>query len=129
MTVRTLDSWCFDLIGSFPQLSDIEVGPEPDWRDTAKYHAAGAQAILSSAVRRMLAVSYELLIVDEYQDCQLWQHELIKAISAVVPTCVFGDPLQGLFFFGDSRPVTWERDVLPAFPAVASGDAVALEGY
>lgn len=117
-TVRTLDSWCFDLISSFPQLADIEVDAEPDWHETVRYHAAGTQATMSAAVRRMLTASYELLIVDEYQDCQLWQHDLVREISSVVPTCVFGDPLQGLFFFGDCRPVVWERDVLPVFPAV-----------
>lgn len=117
-TVRTLDSWCFDLIRSYPQLADIDVGSEPDWRETASYHRAGVTALVSPAVQRMVRASYEVLIVDEYQDCQLWQHDLVKAIAALIPTCVFGDPLQGLFFFGDSRPVLWERDVVPVFPPV-----------
>lgn len=113
-SVRTLDSWCFDLIKRYPLLSGVEVD-EPDWSRTAEYHEGGARAIGSAAVRRMLLVSYELLIVDEYQDCQLWQHGLVVAMSRHIPTLVLGDRMQGLFFFGNARPVLWERDVLPIF--------------
>jgi hypothetical protein len=114
-SVRTLDSWCFDLIGSYPLLSGIEVEREPDWARTAEYHMAGTRAVSSKAIQRMLRVSYELLIVDEYQDCQSWQHELIVEASKHIPTLVLGDRMQGLFFFGLSQPVLWERDVLSAF--------------
>jgi hypothetical protein len=116
--VRTLDSWCYDLIGSFPQLSGVALGDEPDWRMSPVYHQAGASTSRSSAVRRMLEASYELIVVDEYQDCQQWQHGLVLALAERVPTIVFGDRLQGLFFFGDNQPVRWENDVLPHFPAI-----------
>jgi hypothetical protein len=58
------------------------------------------------------------MVVDEYQDCQQWQHGLVRAMAQSVPTAVFGDRLQGIFFFGDNEPVIWERDVLAAFPPV-----------
>jgi hypothetical protein len=117
--ISTVDSWCFDLISSFPVLANISVEAEPDWKFSREYHAAGAQAVQSEAVIRMLRVSYGLLVVDEYQDCQLWQHELVKKISLSIPTCVLGDRLQGIFFFSDNRPVSWEDDVLPHFPPLA----------
>jgi hypothetical protein len=115
-TVRTLDSWCFDLISSFPKLAGIDVGEEPDWALTREYHKAGRKAIVSDAVIRMLRASYELLVVDEYQDCQVWQHELVVAVADSIPTCVFGDRMQGLFYFGDAEPVDWVSDVETAFP-------------
>lgn len=116
VTIRTLDSWCFDLIGSFPDLSEIAVDDEPDWTQSREYHVAGRLAASSPAVVRMLRASYELLVVDEYQDCQLWQHELVCAVAESIPTCVLGDRMQGLFFFNDLQPVEWETDVEPAFP-------------
>lgn len=118
VTVRTVDSWCFDLISSFPQLADIEVGDEPDWGESRNYHVGGASAVDTDAVRRMLVASYDLMVVDEYQDCQQWQHGLICAMAQSVPTAVFGDRLQGIFFFADNEPVLWESDVLAAFPPV-----------
>ena len=117
VTIRTLDSWCFELIRSFPVLADFTVGEDPDWGLTKEYHEAGTRATASAAIIRMLKISYDILIVDEYQDCQLHQHKLIDAISQSLPTCVFGDRMQGLFFFG-GQSILWERDVLPVFPAV-----------
>lgn len=117
VTIRTLDSWCFDLIASFPTLSGIDVEDQPDWALTQKYHEAGQRAVVTEAVLRMLRASYELVVIDEYQDCQIWQHDLVVQISHAVATCVLGDRMQGLFFFGNARPVDWDLDVLPAFPA------------
>ncbi|MEX5237334.1 AAA family ATPase [Kocuria sp. CPCC 205236] len=114
--VQTLDSWCFGLIASFPDLADINVGQEPDWALSRHYHEAGRRTVLTSAIIRMLQASYELLVVDEYQDCQVWQHGLVTAVSEVVPTCVFGDRMQGLLYFGDSMPVEWETEVWSEFP-------------
>jgi len=117
VSIRTIDSWCFDLIGSFPQLADIQVGPDPDWSQSDDYYVAGGLATATSAVHRMLVASYELLVVDEYQDCQSGQHALITSIAQVVPTCVFGDRMQGLFFFSGAS-VIWESDVEPIFPVL-----------
>jgi hypothetical protein len=116
VSVRTIDSWCFDLIASYPQLAEIDVGPEPDWTQSPSYHIAGATAVASAAIERMLTASYNMLVVDEYQDCQRWQHDLIRAMAQHLPAVVFGDRLQGIFFFGDNEPVSWERDVTSAFP-------------
>jgi hypothetical protein len=116
VTIRTIDSWCFDLIGSFPDLSAISVENEPDWARSTEYHEAGRRAALSEPVARMLRASYDLLVVDEYQDCQVWQHQLVRAIAESLPTCVLGDRMQGLFFFGSLQPVVWETDVEPSFP-------------
>jgi len=115
-TVRTIDSWSFDLISKMPQLSGIVVDEEPDWSLTQAYHEAARAAVGSPAIVRMLRSSYALVVVDEYQDCQLWQHELIAEISATVPTCVLGDRMQGLFYWGTARPVDWDTEVVTRFP-------------
>jgi hypothetical protein len=153
-TVRTIDGWCFDLIKHFPELANLEVKPEPNWMEADKYRLAAERAVRTRAVRRMLEVSYGLIAVDEYQDCVLTQHRVVVALHEVVPTAVFGDPLQGLFDFGDNQPVGW-GDVLELFPpcelpikawrwvgqnedlgrwlleirpALKSGEAISLEG-
>ncbi|MCV7628642.1 AAA family ATPase [Micrococcus luteus] len=118
VVVRTIDSWSYDLIAHFPSLAGLDVPVVPDWSKSAEYHRAAARAAASRAVGRMLKVSYTQLFVDEYQDCLVDQHELVLALAATVPTAVFGDPLQSLFNFSDNRPVDWESDILPNFPAV-----------
>lgn len=117
VSIKTLDSWCFDIIRSFPILSKIEVGEEPDWSHHREYHTAGSVAVAEDAIVKMLKVSYDLIVVDEYQDCQTHQHELVRAISQSVDTCVFGDRMQGLFFWS-GESVVWERDVEPSFTPV-----------
>ena len=117
VVVRTIDSWSYDLIAHFPDLAGLAVPAAPDWSKSAEYHRAAARAATTSAVGRMLKVSYTHLFIDEYQDCLVDQHELVLALAATVPTAVFGDPLQSLFNFSKNHPVDWDSDVLPNFPA------------
>ena len=99
-------------------ISNTHVPEEPDWRDSPSYHAAGRKVTQHDVMIKVLKASYEALIVDEYQDCQIWQHELIVSISEVLPTAVFGDRMQGLLFFGENRPVSWEADVQDRFAPI-----------
>jgi len=118
VVIRTIDSWAFDLISHFPQLADLDVPAAPDWDRSAEYHRGAALAIGSAAVSKMLRLSYDVVLVDEYQDCLVDQHALVVAIADAVPTAVLGDPLQGLFNFAQNIPVVWETDVVPHFPQV-----------
>lgn len=114
--VRTIDSWTYDLISHFPLLAELATPDAPDWGKSADYHRAAARAARSSALVRMLKVSYTHLFVDEYQDCLVDQHELILTLSAAIPAAVFGDPLQSLFNFSSNLPVDWNSEVIPNFP-------------
>lgn len=68
------------------------------------------------ALRRVLSASYARLVVDEYQDCSKVQHALVCKLAATLPACVLGDPLQGIFDFGDGL-VPWS-EVTAEFPAL-----------
>jgi DNA helicase-2/ATP-dependent DNA helicase PcrA len=50
-------------------------------------------------VKKVLEATYSGLFVDEYQDCSKKQHEMIMALSSVLPTRILGDPMQGIFNF------------------------------
>lgn len=118
VVVRTIDSWSYDLIVHFPMLAGLEVAAAPDWTRAAEYHLGAARAVGSKAVGKMISISYTNLLIDEYQDCLTGQHELAVALAKLLPTAVFGDPLQSLFNFGRNQPVDWASDVLPGFPAL-----------
>lgn len=62
-------------------------------------------------IRKIIAANYSGLFVDEYQDCTQSQHNLINALSEIIPTHILGDPLQGIFDFNDEELVDFERDL------------------
>lgn len=66
-------------------------------------------------INDILAATYDRLIVDEYQDCSVAQHEIVVHASAALRTCVLGDPLQAIFTFA-GRTADWEREVKAQFP-------------
>jgi hypothetical protein len=117
--VETIARWSFDLIRHYPMLSGLVLGADPDWARSCQYYGGGAIAIQAQAIRRVLQASYGLVIVDEYQDCVVEQHELILALHDCLPVCVFGDPLQSIFDFGGNVTVKWAKEVAAAWPALA----------
>jgi hypothetical protein len=118
VVIRTIDSWAFDLISHFPQLAELDVPAAPDWTQSRAYHQGAARVAKAKAVARMLRLSYDVVLVDEYQDCLVDQHHLVAAVAQSVPTAVLGDPLQSLFNFGGNQPVDWDTNVLPMFPHI-----------
>ncbi len=117
--VATIDGWAFSISNKFPTTCHVTANPEnaklfyPDLRNTVcAYLKAGY-------LNQILAASYSRLLVDEYQDCDAKQHEMICALSQVIPTIVLGDPLQGIFDFAGPMPA-WEGDVMQNFPPILS---------
>jgi len=112
--VATIDSWVMHAIGCYPQCAGYVVDPE-----NINYIATREAAIRlcnNGAINSILRASYGRLLVDEYQDCSVSQHALITALSNVLPTIVFGDPLQAVFGFGRDLLPHWQNEVLGYFP-------------
>ena len=51
--------------------------------------------------------SYELVIVDEYQDCITTQAALVEAAAGGLDLIVLGDPLQAIFYWEEDDIVDW----------------------
>lgn len=116
----TLDGYSIRLIATFPVLSNLN----PDileLQNTASDYPAirncAKNLLASGNIDHIIKASYSHLIVDEYQDCSLPQHELVCLLTGILPTCVLGDPMQAIFGFRGNILVDWEKDVLPVFPA------------
>lgn len=62
----------------------------------------------------VIRASYAHLIVDEYQDCTVTQHRIVRALSQTLPTCVLGDPMQAIFGFAEPL-ADWARDICEHF--------------
>ena len=48
-------------------------------------------------VGTVFQLSYQAIIVDEYQDCILEQHNIFLQLNKYLPVWVLGDPMQGIF--------------------------------
>ncbi|WP_439408545.1 UvrD-helicase domain-containing protein [Bradyrhizobium sp. DASA03076] len=113
--IDTIAGWCLRFAASFPQRSGFSgVVPTTSAHWDSVYHA-GARLLDSGAVDGVLLASYRGCFVDEYQDCTKQQHQVVSRLANLLPTCVFGDPLQAIFDFGDQQPVDWDSDVFPLF--------------
>ena len=115
--VDTIASWSFDLIQHYPQLSGVPAAEEPDWRQSPAYYLGAAATVQAQAIRRVMRASYAFVIVDEYQDCILEQHEMVAGLAQSLPISVFGDPLQNIFNFAANTTVGWKSQVTGTWPA------------
>jgi AAA domain len=116
--VDTITGWAVDLVRHYPSLSQMSVPAVVDAADSALYVAGASRSSLAAAMVRMHRASFQYLFVDEYQDCVIEHHDFVCALARAVPQCaILGDPLQGIFDFGDSILVDWPSHVHPRFPA------------
>ena len=89
-------------------------GNMPDPSESDRYYQfiveKAAQLFSLPIVKKVIACSYTGVFVDEYQDCSVVQHDMIMALSRILPTYVLGDPLQGIFNFKGESLVDLEND-------------------
>lgn len=116
--VETIAGWCLRYAASYPLRSGLTVIEPKGEQDWAAVYSAALQLLGSGAIERVLRASYCGVLVDEYQDCSQRQHQIVAAIANVLPTCVFGDPLQAIFDFNAQAPVKWDSAVFPTFPPI-----------
>jgi hypothetical protein len=114
--LETIAGWCLRYASSFPKRSGLPSFNPRKGGEWNQVYLGAARLINSRAIDKVLAASYCGVFVDEYQDCTLNQHKIVRALSRVLPVCVFGDPLQAIFDFKGQQPVDWQAHVFPAFP-------------
>ena len=111
------DRYRIDTISSFIQryvlsfYKQSEIGPQEDSRNYFP-NVLDKSIILfqKPTIKRIFIESYSHLFVDEYQDCSKKQHKLVEILARYLPTHLFGDPLQGIFDFGEDSSVKFPDD-------------------
>ena len=115
--LATIDGWAMRLVATFPMRSgssDVSVPPRPNY---PKIRDLAAHLLHGGHIARILAASYDRLVVDEYQDCSTRQHRIVSAAANSLPTVALGDPLQAIFSFDHLDPLPdWSSDVVAFFP-------------
>jgi len=114
--IETISAFCLRLARSFPGRAEWREDGDTDF---AKIHPAAVKALRSATILEIVAMGYDLLIVDEYQDCSIEQAQVIELLAGVLRTVVLGDPLQAIFNFGPTPSVPW-NGATAVLPQVAS---------
>ena len=117
--LATIDGWALKLISLYPSLAGHR--NEDGQIDYPTTQDAAVAIVESGVLAPVLRATYGRLVVDEYQDCSMRQHRLIRALATELPCHVLGDPLQCVFNFNGAHP-EWEGDVLAVFPTVLELD-------
>ena len=119
--LATIDGWAMRLVSWFPQRSSHDLdflhpaNLKPDYQSLRK---AAWKMLKAGHVQDLLQASYSRLIVDEYQDCTIHQHAIIYYAASTIPTCVLGDPMQGIFGWPGNELADWNDHVCKHFPLV-----------
>jgi AAA domain len=116
--LATIDGWAIRLVTTFPERSGygMVIPAQPNYPAIRK---AAYRLLKEGHIANTLRASYAKLIVDEHQDCSIYQHAIVYYAAMVLPTCILGDPLQAIFGFGDDNLAEWEKHVCTHFPVVA----------
>jgi len=111
--VDTIASWSLRLCLSYPKSSEWTV-ENPSGQEWNELYDSCCLLLTKKFVRRVILATYSGLYVDEYQDCNGFQHLLVCALAEFLPCRILGDPLQAIFDFAE-KPVDWEKDIYPHF--------------
>ncbi len=114
--VETLSAWAHRWARAFPIASGLATEWSAASREWDAVMVAATNLVECGAVQSILAASYSGVLVDEYQDCTVAQHGLVRALSCQLPCYVFGDPLQAIFGFRPGMLANWHSDTLTTFP-------------
>ncbi|MFJ6089073.1 UvrD-helicase domain-containing protein [Pseudomonas chlororaphis] len=111
--VDTIASWARRYVQAFPSRSGRPAlhPSKPDWDDV---YLGAASILKSPVVQEVIKASYDRVLIDEYQDCEQYQHSIAMWLSCIVPTVVFGDPMQGIFEFVETK-IGWSSSVASYF--------------
>jgi DNA helicase-2/ATP-dependent DNA helicase PcrA len=114
--ISTIAGWCLQFCRSYPKRAGFDNTVPLPLINWDVVYEAGSRLLLSGAVDGIIQTSYGGIFVDEYQDCTVKQHDVIRLLAEELPCFIFGDPLQGVYDFRGQIPVDWEKDVYPVFP-------------
>lgn len=118
--VFTIAGWALNISAMFPKTSNYSnnANTQPNYLELQKKISL---LIQNGHISDILYSSYSKVLIDEYQDCSESQHNLICALSSVLPTIIFGDPLQAIFGFSKGDPLPdWNTRVENEFPIIST---------
>ena len=107
-SITTIAGFCIRWCNAYPFTGHIRNIPVTS-KEYYPMQYKGTVLIFRNAwARDILKRTYGCVIVDEYQDCVLEQHQIFLEINKTLPVIVFGDPLQAIFGWAGNL-VSWNN--------------------
>ena len=98
-SIDTICSFAINLMNTFVSNRGDIPNPE-DGKQYFDYALKACRSLLKAKpIYEVIKNTYSHIIVDEYQDCSIVQHEIILLLSSAIKTHILGDQLQGIFDF------------------------------
>lgn len=113
-SVDTIARWSMRYAHAFPRVAQPPSGM-PQGAEWDQLYRGARNALNVSAIRDVVTSSYDRILIDEYQDCNGLQHDLAVELSNIIPTLIFGDPMQGIFEFAGAT-LRWDGEIHEQFP-------------
>ena len=105
VNIMTIASFSLKYIKMFPSISGYD--KKKELFDNDIYNQMNI-LLKNVHIREIIKNSYDQLFVDEYQDCSISQHKMIKELCDILNYKIYGDPLQSLYEFNDI-PVNFDE--------------------
>ena len=102
--LETIHSFALRHAAAYPKTSSL-LSDRP--KTTEEYNdviSSANKLFECSFTKKILKNSYAGIFVDEYQDCNIDQHQLICKVADFLPCRIVGDHLQGIFDFASGSP-------------------------
>lgn len=107
--LSTISAFCMKWCAAYPHMAGIDLTIGITDKSFYNNQSQGAARLFNhSWARDILLRTYHCVIVDEYQDCVVEQHQIFLEINKTVPVYVLGDPMQSIFGWA-GKPVSWEH--------------------
>ena len=114
--LSTISSFCMKWCDAYPKTAGVDPAVKmSDYEFYSMVHAGAVRIFQNEWARKVIEVTYNCIIVDEYQDCVLAQHQLFVELNKTISVYVLGDPLQAIFGFKE-KLVSWKNicfDITP----------------
>lgn len=111
----TISGWVLRYCQAYPTASGVTIDPAGDNIPWADLYDGMARLLKLTAITQVIKRSYSGIFVDEYQDCTLSQHKVVRELTSILPCRIVGDPLQAIFDFLPDGLVSWETDIPACF--------------
>ncbi|MFV1991217.1 MAG: UvrD-helicase domain-containing protein, partial [Acidimicrobiales bacterium] len=107
--VETIAGFSLRWAASYPSISEIP-DLQPEGAQWGQVYPAALRVLGNPNVASALTTSYDGVFVDEYQDCTMSQHALVRLLGEMLPVRLVGDHFQGIFDFNE-RTVDFASDL------------------
>lgn len=112
-SVNTIAGFCMKWCDAYPNISRINSNITISDREFYPMYYTGACELFKQEwACNVLKATYSTVIVDEYQDCVINQHDIFREISNFLRVYVLGDPLQAIFGWAGML-VQWDNLSFP----------------